>query len=105
MISTMAVDRVLVPPAPVQVNEYAVGIVSAPVLMLPLTAWAPLQPPLAVQEVAFVELHVNIEAVPLVIAPGMAVRDTVGTGGGTGGGADEWPPPHAASGNNSPGKK
>jgi hypothetical protein len=82
MILTMAVDGTLVPPGPVQVNEYAVGIVSAPVLMLPLAAWAPLQPPLAVQEAAFVALHVNIEAVPLAIEPGAAVKDTVGTGGG-----------------------
>jgi hypothetical protein len=82
MILTMAVDGTLVPPGPVQVNEYAVGIVSAPVLMLPLAAWAPLQPPPAVQEAAFVALHVNIEAVPLAIEPGAAVKDIVGTGGG-----------------------
>ncbi len=64
--------------------------------MLPLVFCTPLQPPLAVHEVAFDEFHVSIEAVPLAIEPGMAERDAVGTGGG--GGADEYPPPHAPSG-------
>jgi hypothetical protein len=105
MILTMAVAGALVPPKPVHSSVYAAGIVNAPVLMLPLVGWAPLQPPLAVHEVAFVELHVNIEALPLAIDPGMAVRDAVGTGGGTGGGAEEWPPPHAASDSSSAGRK
>ena len=70
----------LVPPAPVQVNEYELGIVSAPVLCVPLVALLPLQPPEAVHEVALVELHVSVEAPPLAIEVGFAVNVTVGAG-------------------------
>src|ERR1700675_1060360 len=47
-IVTVAVATLLVPPAPLQLNEYAVVVVSAPVLCVPLAAFAPLQPPEAV---------------------------------------------------------
>jgi hypothetical protein len=100
MILTMAVAGVLLPPGPVQLSEYEVGAVSAPVLMLPFAAWAPLQPPVAVQEVAFVEPQVNIEALPLAIETGMAARDAVGTRG-----VVDEPPPHAASGSNRIGRR
>ena len=40
--------------------------VSAPVLWLPLVASAPLQPPEAVHDVALVELHVSVDAPPLL---------------------------------------
>jgi hypothetical protein len=69
--------------------------------MLPVAAWAPLHAPLAVQEAALVELQVNVAVLPLAIEPGTALRDAVGTGGG----AEEWPPPHAASGSNRIGSK
>ena len=80
----------LVPPAPVQVRENVVAAVSDPVLLLPLVASEPLQPPEAVHELAFVELHVSVVEPPLLTAVLAAVSDTVGTG------LDE-PPPHATS--------
>jgi hypothetical protein len=40
----------------------------------------PVQPPEAVQDVAFVELHVSVELAPLAIAVGLAVSVVVGTG-------------------------
>jgi hypothetical protein len=50
---------------------------------LPSTALAPLQPPEAVQLVAFVELQVKVDAAPLAMMAGLAVSATVGGGGGT----------------------
>jgi hypothetical protein len=78
MILTVAVAGTLVPPGPVQLSVYAVGIVSAPVLMFPPVDSPPLQPPLAVHEAAFVELQVNIEAAPLETAVGEAIKVTSG---------------------------
>jgi hypothetical protein len=40
----------------------------------------PLQPPDAVHESAFAELHVNVELPPTSTAAGVAARVTVGTG-------------------------
>jgi hypothetical protein len=40
-------------------------------------AFVPLQPPDAVHDVAFVELHVNVEAPPLAMDVGFAVSVTV----------------------------
>ena len=40
----------------------------------------PLQPPEAVQDVAFVEDQVNVEVPPLATVLGLAVRVTVGAG-------------------------
>jgi hypothetical protein len=54
----------LVPPGPVHVNVKSVTAFSAPVLLLPLEANEPLQPPEAVQEVAFVELQVSVVSSP-----------------------------------------
>ena len=79
-ILTRTVDAPLVPPVPVHVKEYELGIVIAPVLCVPLVALAPLQPPVAVQEVAFVELHVSVELPPLAMEVGAAVNVTVGSG-------------------------
>jgi hypothetical protein len=75
---TTTVAAVLVPPAPVQVSEYDVFILRAPVFRLPLVASAPIQPPEAVQEVALVELQVSVEAPPLVTVVGFAVKVAVG---------------------------
>jgi hypothetical protein len=47
---------------------------------VPLVAFVPLQPPEAVQDVALVELQVNVEDPPLVVVVGLAVRMAVGTG-------------------------
>jgi hypothetical protein len=54
--------------------------VSAAVTCVPLTAFAPVHAPLAVQEVALVELQVNVDAPPLVILAGLADRVRVGAG-------------------------
>jgi len=46
----------------------------------PLTALLPLQPPDAVQAVAFVADQVSVELVPLVTELGAALIETVGAG-------------------------
>ena len=47
---------------------------------VPLVACAPVQPPAAVHEVAFVEDQVTVEIVPEVILVGLAEIATVGGG-------------------------
>jgi hypothetical protein len=51
---------------------------SAPVLCEPLMALVPLQPPEAVQEVAWADDQLNVEALPLAIVLGLTVKLTVG---------------------------
>jgi hypothetical protein len=46
----------------------------------PLVASVPDQPPEAVQEVAFVEVHVSVELFPDTTLVGLAVSVTVGAG-------------------------
>jgi hypothetical protein len=94
---TAAAVAVLVPPAPVQVSEYAVSVVKAPVLWLPPVANAPVQPPEALQDAAFVELQVSIAAPPLLTLVGDADSDAVGAGGTVVTGADPDPPQAARS--------
>ena len=80
-IVTVAVAGVLVPPVPVHVREYVVFAVSAPVDWLPLVAFAPANvPPVAVQEVALVELQVSVDVPPPAIVAGFAVSVAVGLG-------------------------
>ena len=55
---------------------------SAPVDWLPEVAWGPDQAPEAVQEVALAEDQVSVEDAPFTIDVGVAVSDTVGSGGG-----------------------
>ena len=55
---------------------------SGPVDSEPLVDLDPVQPPLAVQEVAFVEDQVSVEAPPVVTDVGLAVSVSVGAGGG-----------------------
>lgn len=74
---TVAVATLLIPPAPVQVNEKPVVVESAPVLWLPLAASAPLQPPEAAHDVALIELHVSVVAVPLLTVDWAALNDAV----------------------------
>jgi hypothetical protein len=98
---TVAVATLLVPPEPVQVSEYDVVAVRAPVLWLPLVASAPLQPPEAVHDVASVELQVSVEAPPLLTEVCAAPRDAVGCVNGV-----TPAPPHAANSSDAPkGKK
>ncbi len=49
-------------------------------LAVPLVAFAPVQPPDAVQAVALVELHVRVDAAPLATEVGAAASVTVGAG-------------------------
>ena len=94
---TVAAAAVLVPPVPVQVSEYVVSVVKAPVLWLPPVANAPVQPPEALQDVVFVELQVSIAAPPLLTMVGDADIDAVGAGGTVVTGTDPDPdPPQAA---------
>jgi hypothetical protein len=69
-----------------QISEYEVLAVSAPVLCEPPVGNAPVHPPLAVQAVALVELHVSVAAEPVATNVGFALTLAVGTGGGGGGG-------------------
>ena len=62
------------------VSENKVVAVRGPVLCDPLVAFAPLQPPLAVHEVAFVLDQVRVAALPLMTVLGLA--DNVTDGGG-----------------------
>jgi len=94
---TVAAAAVLVPPEPIQVSEYVVSVVKAPVLWLPLVAIAPVQPPEALQDVASVELQVNIAASPRLTVIGDAVIDAVGAGGFVVTGTDPDPPQAARS--------
>jgi hypothetical protein len=70
---------VRVPPAPVQLSVYD----SAPTLagvttVLPLSARAPLQAPVAVQEDALIEDQLSVAVLPRTIAAGLTVMVTVG---------------------------
>ncbi len=71
---TVADASALGPPAPVQLSEYAVVLLSAPVLLLPLVPRVPAQPPEAVQLVALVELQESVEEPPLETVVGLALR-------------------------------
>lgn len=77
LIATVAALCV-VPPDPVQLKEYVVECMRAPVLWVPLVDFAPVQPPEAVQVLAAVVDHVIIELPPLLIDPGVAVMVTTG---------------------------
>jgi hypothetical protein len=68
------------PPAPLQVSVKSVVATNVPVDALPLVAIVPDHPPEAVQPVAFVELHVKVEAEPATMLAGFAVSVTIGAG-------------------------
>jgi hypothetical protein len=69
-----------VPPVPVHVSVKVVLMVIAALAWLPVVAFAPLQPPDAVQLVAFVEDHDSVEFDPAATVVGFALRSTVGAG-------------------------
>lgn len=73
-----------VPPGPVHVSVKAAVAGKAPVVAEPLVGRAPLQPPLAVQEVALVDDQVSVELSLVMILVGFAESETVGDGGGGG---------------------
>ena len=55
----------VLPPGPVQLSEYALVALRAPVDSLPAVAFAPDQAPDALHEVASFDDHVSSEALPL----------------------------------------
>ena len=71
------------PPVPLQFNVYLVVAVTAPVLREPLVDSLPLQPPEAVQEVAWVVDHVRVALAPFATVLGLALKAMVGAGGVT----------------------
>jgi hypothetical protein len=75
-----------VPPAPVHDRPNVVAAVSTELAAVPLVAFDPLQPPVAVHDVAFVEDQVICVAVPVGTVAGFAPMVTVGAAGGGGGG-------------------
>jgi hypothetical protein len=76
---TMA-DCFAEPPAPVQVSSNSVVLDSAPVDQVPLVATLPFQPPDAVQDVAFWDCQVKLDALPFATVGGDAARVMVGAG-------------------------
>jgi hypothetical protein len=94
------VEADALPPAPVQLSVNWVVAVRAPVADVPLVPRAPVQPPEASQDVAFVDDHVSVVVWPFEIDAGLALRLTVGADGDCVGGvavdSDPPPPPQAA---------
>jgi len=68
------------PPGPLHVSVNVLMLVSAPLTCEPLVATVPDHAPDAVHAVAFALLQVNVVVSPLLIVPGLALRDTVGAG-------------------------
>ena len=66
------------PPVPVHVSVNFVVAVRAEVVVEPMVASLPLQPPDAVQEVALVDDQVNVDAAPLWTVVGLADKVTAG---------------------------
>ena len=88
-----------VPPVPEQLSVNVASAFNAPVLSLPETAFAPLQAPVAVHDVALVDDHVNVLLAPLLTVVGAADSATVGAGAGPPPPEElppPPPPPHAA---------
>jgi hypothetical protein len=69
----------LPPPGPLQVNVYVVVVLTAPVLLLPPVASAPLQPPEAVQATALLAFQVNVDDPPGAITDGFTESVAEGT--------------------------
>jgi hypothetical protein len=82
------------PPVPEHVRVKLALAVSAAEFSLPLVAFAPVQPPEAVQDVALVLDQVSVDVFPDTTLTGLA--DSVTVGAGTGAGAELPPPPQAA---------
>jgi hypothetical protein len=85
-VTVTETEFVALPPAPVHCRLKVALLVSTALCWLPDVALVPLQPPEAVQEVAFVEDHVIVERAPLATVVGFAEIVTVGAAGGGGGG-------------------
>ena len=83
VVTVTETDCLAVPPGPVQFKTYVAAALRAAVGSVPLVALEPLQEPEAVQEVASVELHVNVALLPLTTVLGLTLRLTVGIGATT----------------------
>jgi hypothetical protein len=92
---TVTLAGLLMPPGPLQVSEYVELDERAAVARVPLVGSAPLQAPVAAQEVAFVEDHVSIDVAPGLTEVGCELNVVVGRGAGLE--LSPAPPPHAAS--------
>ncbi len=68
------------PPAPLHVSVNVVVVVRAEVVRVPLVGSLPVQPPEALQEVAFVEDQVRVEVAPNATVLGLAEIVTAGAG-------------------------
>lgn len=92
--TVMVADWVAEPPLPVQVSSKSVVLWSASVAQVPLVATAPLQPPEAVQAVAFSEFQLNVDVPSVATVVGVAANVTAGAGAVTTTSADcEAEPP------------
>jgi hypothetical protein len=76
--------RLVVPPELVHDSVYVEVEESAPVDVLPEVARLPLHAPEAVQDVAPLDDHVSVDALPAFTDVGFAEMLTVGAGGGVG---------------------
>ena len=75
---TVAVAAVLVPPAPVQVRVYVVEVVSTGVVNESFTCCEPVQPPEAVQLVAFLTSQLKELVLPESMVVGLAAKVITG---------------------------
>ena len=74
-------DLEILLPVPVHEREYVVVAVGA-TDCVPEIAFVPVQPPEAVHDATFVELHESVDDCPLVMDVGDAEKVSVGAGGG-----------------------
>lgn len=79
-VTDTVVDWDALPPAPEHVMVNVVFALSVPVDLEPLVGSLPDQPPDAVQAVALVAAHVNVELAPLATVLGLALNFTVAVG-------------------------
>jgi hypothetical protein len=77
------VEALAVPPSPVHASPNVAVLVSGTLDWLPEVVLVPVHAPEATQDVASVDDQVRVEELPLATDVGLAVRDTVGTGGVT----------------------
>jgi hypothetical protein len=76
---SVAVAVLLAPPAPLQTTEYDVVVLSASVDWVPPAGKVPVQPLDAVQEVALLEVQVNVAVPPGATTEGLTDNVAVGT--------------------------
>gem|GEM_PF-1742356 len=80
--TSTVIDRVAVPPAPVHDSVYVLVAVSAPVVCEPAVALVPDHAPEAEQALASVDDQTSVAEPPLLTLGGLALKLTVGIGGG-----------------------